>query len=135
MSTFLEARAQEIVGGGLMVIITGGLPDGVLMSHAGIGMYYDLLGSRLIDMAELGVISEEKLDSFNLPLYYSSSKEIEEIIKANGNFSIERMDSLSHNIWKNVEGNQNQSLTLQGRVAFSWSPGRSLWKGSCRENI
>ncbi|KAJ6290683.1 hypothetical protein OIU78_026430, partial [Salix suchowensis] len=69
-----------------MVIITGGLPDGVLMSQAGIGMYYDLLGSCLIDMAELGVISEEKLDSFNLPLYYSSSKEIEEIIKANGNF-------------------------------------------------
>ncbi|KAJ6370964.1 hypothetical protein OIU77_001467 [Salix suchowensis] len=57
MSTFLEARAQEIVGGGLMVIITGGLPDGVIMSQAGIGMYYDLLGSCLIDMAELGVIS------------------------------------------------------------------------------
>ncbi|KAJ6684310.1 hypothetical protein OIU85_007948, partial [Salix viminalis] len=55
---------------------------------AGIGMYYDLLGSCLIDMAELGVVSEEKLDSFNLPLYYSSSKEIEEIIKANGNFKL-----------------------------------------------
>ncbi|KAJ6369638.1 hypothetical protein OIU76_027978 [Salix suchowensis] len=126
MNTFLKARAQEIVGGGLMVIITGGLPDGVLMSQAGIGMYYDLLGSCLIDMAELGVISEEKLDSFNLPLYYSSSTEIEEIIKANGNFSIERMDSLSHNIWK---------TSKETKIKVSVSGGRAVFQGLLEDHF
>ncbi|KAL9381295.1 hypothetical protein Peur_026952 [Populus x canadensis] len=121
MNTFLNARAQEIVGGGLMVIIMAGLPDGIFMSQAGVGMYYDLLGSCLVDMAKLGVISEEKVDSFNLPLYYSSSKEIEEIIKVNGNFSIEIMDSLSHQI-------QYRSFCFRGQSCFSGSRGRALWK-------
>jgi indole-3-acetate O-methyltransferase len=53
MNTFLNATAQEIVGGGLMVIIMAGLPDGIFMSQAGVGMYYELLGSCLVDMAKL----------------------------------------------------------------------------------
>lgn len=64
------------------------------------------------------MISEEKLDSFNLPLYYSSSKEIEEIIKANGNFSIERMDSLSHNIWKTSRETKIKVSVTGGRAVF-----------------
>ena len=64
------------------------------------------------------MISEEKLDSFNLPLYYSSSKEIEEIIKANGNFSIERMDSLSHNIWKTSRETKIKVSVIGGRAVF-----------------
>ncbi|KAL3568370.1 hypothetical protein D5086_031021 [Populus alba] len=86
MDNFLNARAQEIIGGGLMVIIIPGLPDGILMSQTGAGIFNDFFGSCLIDMAKLGVISEEKVDSFNLPLYYSSAKELEEIIKNNGHF-------------------------------------------------
>ncbi|CAK7344187.1 unnamed protein product [Dovyalis caffra] len=94
--TFLNARAREIAGGGLMVIIIAGLPDGILMSETGTGISYDFLGSCLADMAKLGVVSKEKVDSFNLPLYYSSAKELEEIIRSNGHFCIERMDKLNH---------------------------------------
>ncbi|KAJ6735071.1 hypothetical protein OIU79_002192 [Salix purpurea] len=53
-----------------------------------------------------------------LPLYYSSSKEIEEIIKANGNFSIERMDSLSHNIWKTSRETKIKVSVTGGRAVF-----------------
>ena len=47
-----------------------------------------------------GVISEEKVDTFNLPLYYSSAKELEEIIKNHGHFCIERLNMLNHPMMK-----------------------------------
>eukprot|EP00258_Populus_trichocarpa_P028343 XP_024444362.1 probable S-adenosylmethionine-dependent methyltransferase At5g38780 isoform X3 [Populus trichocarpa] len=100
MDNFLNARAQEIIGGGLMVIIICGLPDGILMSQTVAGICIELLGSCLIDMAKLGVISEEKVDTFNLPLYFSSAKELEEIIKNNEHFCIERLNRLNHPMMK-----------------------------------
>jgi len=51
METFLNARAQELVGG-LLVIIMPALQDGVLLSQSSIGMTYDLLGSCLQNMAK-----------------------------------------------------------------------------------
>ncbi|KAK6127692.1 hypothetical protein DH2020_038566 [Rehmannia glutinosa] len=58
-SKFLNARAQEIVPGGL-----------------------------------LGLIDEEKVDSFNTPCYMASPHEFEQVIKQNGRFNIERMEGL-----------------------------------------
>ncbi|KAK6127664.1 hypothetical protein DH2020_038580 [Rehmannia glutinosa] len=56
-SKFLDARAQEIVPGGLLLLI---LP--------------------------LGLIDEEKVDSFNMPCYMASPHEFEQVIKQNGRF-------------------------------------------------
>jgi len=53
MDNFLNARAQEIIGGRLMVIIIAGLPDGILMSQTGAGIFNDFFGSCLIDMAKI----------------------------------------------------------------------------------
>ncbi|OMO72378.1 SAM dependent carboxyl methyltransferase [Corchorus olitorius] len=39
------------------------------------------------------IISESLVDSFNLPVYFASPKEMKEIIERNGNFSIERMET------------------------------------------
>jgi indole-3-acetate O-methyltransferase len=52
METFLNARAQELVNGGLLVIIMSALQDGVLLSQSSIGMTYDLLGPCLQNMAK-----------------------------------------------------------------------------------
>ncbi|XP_050209325.1 loganic acid O-methyltransferase-like isoform X2 [Mercurialis annua] len=98
MNSFLNARAEEIVGGGLMVILVRGLPDGILMSQTGSGVVHDLLGGCLTEMADLGEIIEEKVDSFNLPLYLATSKEIKEIIEENEHFRIENMKELTHPI-------------------------------------
>ncbi|CAK7344191.1 unnamed protein product [Dovyalis caffra] len=124
IDTFLNARAQEIVGGGLMVIIIAGLPDGILMSETGAGMIYEFLGSCLIDMAKLGVVSKEKVDSFNLPLYYSSAKELEEIIRSNGHFCIERMDKLNPRM-----------LVKKLNVEFAVSQFRAVFQGVLEEHF
>ncbi|KAJ0042138.1 hypothetical protein Pint_18681 [Pistacia integerrima] len=91
MECFLNARAEELVGGGLMVIVISTLPNGIPMSNTAEGKIYDLLGSCLIDLVKMGLISEEKVDSFNFPLYYPTCEELEEIIHRNGLFSTERM--------------------------------------------
>ncbi|KAJ4847530.1 hypothetical protein Tsubulata_003954 [Turnera subulata] len=102
MDSFLNARAEEIIGGGLMAITMPALPENVLMSQTITGSFYEFLGLCLDDMVNLGVISEEKADSFNLPVYFPSSKELQEIIKRNGAFSMERMGPLEKPIRKKL---------------------------------
>ena len=41
-----------------------------------------------------GLVSEEKVNSFNLPLYFPSSKELKAIIERNGQFGIESSDEI-----------------------------------------
>ncbi|GMY23892.1 loganic acid O-methyltransferase-like [Fagus crenata] len=43
---------------------------------------------------EVGIIGEEKVDSFNLPMYFMSPKELETAVDRNGYFSIEKMEDL-----------------------------------------
>lgn len=95
MEGFLSARGDEIVAGGLMVLVLIGFPDGyMLASDSSIGETFDILGSCLYDMAKMGRMSEEEVDSFNLPFYYPSPSELKAVIEANGAFSIERMAEL-----------------------------------------
>lgn len=53
MSDFLNARAEEVVEGGLMVITVPCVPDDALPSHTGAAMLQEVLGSCLIDMANM----------------------------------------------------------------------------------
>lgn len=51
MESFLKARAEEIVSGGLMAFIVPGRPDGSSHSEAFVNKASELLGSCLMDMA------------------------------------------------------------------------------------
>ncbi|XP_062023048.1 loganic acid O-methyltransferase-like [Rosa rugosa] len=96
MECFLDARAQEIVCGGLMVLIIPGhqLQGSSNDSHSFLNVTYRLLGSSLTDMARKGVVSEDKADSFNIPIYHMSPQELEAVVEKNGCFSIESVDHL-----------------------------------------
>ncbi|TMW94036.1 hypothetical protein EJD97_010855 [Solanum chilense] len=94
IQAFLDARAQELVPGGLMTIITLTILDGVLPSDSPMAINFTILGSCLQDMANMGIMSEEKLDSFNLPYYYTSPMEFETLIKTHGCFDIIRFEKL-----------------------------------------
>ncbi|XP_062025506.1 loganic acid O-methyltransferase-like [Rosa rugosa] len=95
MECFLQARAEEIVRGGLMVFIIPGIPHGIPHSDALANVTYQLLESCLMDMVRKGIVSEEKVDSFNIPMYYMSPQELEGSIEQNGCFSIEMMEILA----------------------------------------
>lgn len=95
MSTFLDARAEEITVGGMMVLIIPAIPDGIPHSRVPGGVMFDFLGLSLMDMAKEGLISEADVDSFNLPVYATSAREMTELVAKNGRFSIDRMEMTS----------------------------------------
>lgn len=43
-----------------------------------------------------GLISEAEVDSFNLPIYYTSPEEFKAVIQRNGHFNIEKMEILNN---------------------------------------
>ncbi|KAA8529781.1 hypothetical protein F0562_034119 [Nyssa sinensis] len=92
MEVFLKARAEEIVVGGLMVLILPALPDGIHHSQLPVGLLFDFLASSLRDMVNEGLMNEAQLDSFNLPVYAPSPKEMALQVERNGCFSVERME-------------------------------------------
>ncbi|KAK7846216.1 putative s-adenosylmethionine-dependent methyltransferase, partial [Quercus suber] len=107
---FLNARAQEVVCGGLMAIIVPCRPNGLPCSQDTI---IDTLGSCLLDMAKKGIFSEEKVDIFNLPLYFASPQELEAAVERNGCFRLEKMEILPQ---EKPSGNFSRGKVLSSQV-------------------
>ncbi|KAF7827713.1 putative S-adenosylmethionine-dependent methyltransferase At5g37990 [Senna tora] len=94
--SFLDARAQEVIGNGLMALQLATTPDMIVeSSDIDPNIVFELLGSSLMDMAKVGIISEDKVDSFNLPIIYPPIKGVKEIVERNEFFSIETMEALN----------------------------------------
>nr|QTZ19491.1 putative S-adenosylmethionine-dependent methyltransferase At5g38100 [Bixa orellana] len=99
VENFLDARAKELVVGGMMVIIMPGIPDGMPYSQLTVAVMYDFMASIFMDMANEGLMSEEQVDSFNLPIYAASPSEMSALLEKNGQFSIERMELTNPATW------------------------------------
>ncbi|KAJ4717164.1 S-adenosylmethionine-dependent methyltransferase [Melia azedarach] len=95
MECFLNARAEELVPGGLMLILAAAVPDGISASDTMAGLYNDVMGSCLKDLVKMGVLGEEKAKSFNVPVYLATVTEVEAVFRTNGNFSIEKMEKFA----------------------------------------
>ncbi|RZC54513.1 hypothetical protein C5167_013369 [Papaver somniferum] len=100
MEAFLLARGHEIVYGGLMFILVPAISNETLVSQTSPGLFLDVLGSCLMEMAKmfvacvLNIVDEAKVDSFNLPVYFTSSKQVKELIERTGCFTVERLEKL-----------------------------------------
>ncbi|KAL2478917.1 S-adenosyl-L-methionine-dependent methyltransferase superfamily protein [Forsythia ovata] len=94
MASFLCARADEVVPGGLVAIVIPARPNGIPHAQLRMNMLFDLFGSCLLELSNKGLINEEKVDLFNIPIYCTSPQELEAVIQQNGCFSIESMESL-----------------------------------------
>ncbi|KAJ4836035.1 LOW QUALITY PROTEIN: hypothetical protein Tsubulata_911360 [Turnera subulata] len=102
MENFLNARGQELVGGGLMALRIAATPEGFVSSQTYLGLNNDLLLDCLMEMVKelkQGIITQVKVEAFNLPLYFPPIKELEAIL--HNNAYVERLDCLARhqNIW------------------------------------
>ncbi|KAJ7970305.1 putative S-adenosylmethionine-dependent methyltransferase [Quillaja saponaria] len=95
MEIFLQARAQELVPGGLMTILTPGRRDGNLPAQTSLGPFFLPLETSIVDLANEGILSKEALDLFNVPMYYPSKEELQTQITRNGCFSIVKVEEYS----------------------------------------
>ncbi|KAA8532114.1 hypothetical protein F0562_006744 [Nyssa sinensis] len=102
-----------------MALIIPCRPVGIPPSQCPMIVVIDLLGATLMDMVNMGLVSEDKVDSFNFPRYHPTPEELRSLIDRNGCFSIEKMEPLVCNRGPvNESTNQNHILHL-----------RAIWEG------
>ncbi|XP_027179703.1 probable S-adenosylmethionine-dependent methyltransferase At5g37990 [Coffea eugenioides] len=110
LESFLNARAHELVDGGLMALVIPAVPDAIRESQTTIvtEKEFEVLGSCLMDLAKKGLVDELKVNMFNLPLYLPSPNEIKTLMKANEHLNVQRMEILSipgkHVVFSNPSG-------------------------------
>ncbi|OIT35512.1 PREDICTED: probable S-adenosylmethionine-dependent methyltransferase At5g38100 [Nicotiana attenuata] len=110
VNNFLNARAKEIVVGGLLLPVIPAIPQGFHRSKTNaIGFTFDAIGSVLMDMANDGIISEAQVDSFNLPYYITTPDEMVKLVERNGCFSIEMMKTPDPFVFKNQPINAKEN--------------------------
>ncbi|XP_048129057.1 salicylate carboxymethyltransferase-like [Rhodamnia argentea] len=90
-STFLECRGQELVVGGRMVLTLLGRRSDDPSSKECCSIW-ELLAIALNQMVSEGLIEEEKLDSFNIPQYMPSPKEVRLEVQKQGSFSMDCLE-------------------------------------------
>ncbi|KAG5628388.1 hypothetical protein H5410_000105 [Solanum commersonii] len=83
MEIFFNARAEEIVPGGMMVFIS---------PFSSYTRLVEFFGSSLMDLVNEGKLDESLVDSFNLPMYFPSPQDMTKVVEKNGCFSIEKME-------------------------------------------
>ncbi|GLT80047.1 hypothetical protein SLA2020_515100 [Shorea laevis] len=90
-SMFLMSRSKELVAGGRMVLTFLGR-SGDDPSTKECCYIWELLALALNDLVSKGLIEEEKMDSFNLPLYSPSPTEVKSEILKEGSFDIDALE-------------------------------------------
>ncbi|CAH2065712.1 unnamed protein product [Thlaspi arvense] len=94
IKNLLDARAEELVPGGLMLLFGSCLQDGVKMSETFMGIVLDIVGASLNDLAQLGLIDQKEVDSFTTPLYFAEEGELRQIIEENGKYTVEAFEDI-----------------------------------------
>ncbi|CAG7887717.1 gibberellic acid methyltransferase 1 isoform X1 [Brassica rapa] len=96
---FLKCRKEEIVEGGVLFMLMGGRPSGLVsqvsdhdsrLRH----LFTILMDQAWQDLVDEGLIEEEKRDGFNIPVYLRSTEEIASAVDRSGGFRIEKMEVL-----------------------------------------
>ncbi|URE17921.1 carboxyl methyltransferase [Musa troglodytarum] len=113
-STFLKSRYVELSIGRRMVLTFLGRKN-KHPANDELSYLYGLLAEALNAMVSQGIISEDKVDTFNLPIYGASMQEVKSVIGVEGSFDVEKAESN----WDpfddsdNVLNGKNVASTLQ----------------------
>lgn len=87
-SSFLAARAHEMVAGGCMFICLVGRTSNDIKEQGAIGHISHHMQAAFEELIQQGMIEKEKMESFNLPLFCPTVEELESIVKMEKSFEI-----------------------------------------------
>ncbi|KAJ4962647.1 hypothetical protein NE237_022586 [Protea cynaroides] len=90
-SLFLRSRSLELKSGGRMVLILLGR-TGPHHTQSANALLWELLSRSFGILISRGDIDEEKLNSFDTHFYAPSQEEIEEEVRKEGSFAIDRLE-------------------------------------------
>ncbi|XP_035551703.1 salicylate carboxymethyltransferase-like [Juglans regia] len=95
-SMFLRCRAEELVVGGRMVLTFLGRRSEDPSSKE-CCYIWELLALALNDLVSKGLIEEEAMNSFNIPLYSPSPSEVKSEVLKEGSFTIDHLETSEMN--------------------------------------
>ncbi|KAM1223574.1 hypothetical protein ACFX10_042431 [Malus domestica] len=90
---FLKSRAEEIVGGGRMVLSLLGRSSADPSTQESCYVQWELLAHALMRMVSEGLIEAERVDSFNAPFYAPSEEELKLVLENEGSFTMDRLEA------------------------------------------
>ncbi|KAI9111265.1 hypothetical protein K1719_017677 [Acacia pycnantha] len=114
-SLFLKCRARELVEGGRMVLSFIGRSTSGPSSNESYNVW-ELLVEALNDMVLEGAIKEDQIDSFNVPVYYPSSSELQLEIEKEGSFTLNHLEVFEVS-WKAACGEEHNDNSNGYKVA------------------
>ncbi|KAM7251253.1 hypothetical protein ACFE04_023136 [Oxalis oulophora] len=93
LGCFLSARSKEMKRGGSMFLVCLGRTS---MDPADQGGAAHLFGTHFQDawedLVQEGLVSSEKRDNFNIPVYAPSIQDFKEVVEANASFAINKLE-------------------------------------------
>ncbi|KAL9444572.1 hypothetical protein AB3S75_017708 [Citrus x aurantiifolia] len=93
LAAFLGARSKEMKRGGSMFLVCLGRTSADPTDQGGPGILFGThFQDAWNDLVQEGLITSEKRDSFNIPVYASSLQEFKEVVEANGSFVINNLE-------------------------------------------
>ncbi|CAO2835860.1 unnamed protein product [Amaranthus hypochondriacus] len=93
LAGFLRARAVEMKGGGSMFLVCLGRTSVDPTDQGGAGLLFGThFQDAWNDLVQEGLITSEKRDNFNIPVYAPSLHDFKEVVEANGSFAINKLE-------------------------------------------
>lgn len=96
MEAFFRARSEELIPGGLLLIVMPGRSEGSLPSESTLPHNFERLGDALGDMVNEGLVSESIADSFNIPFFFPSPAEMNQVVSGTKNLRTEIVEVIKN---------------------------------------
>ncbi|KAL0000718.1 hypothetical protein SO802_014499 [Lithocarpus litseifolius] len=92
LAVFLRSRSQEMKRGGSMFLVCLGRTSVDPTDQGGAGLLFGThFQDAWDDLVQEGLISAEKRDNFNIPVYAPSLQDFKEVVEADGSFAINKL--------------------------------------------
>ncbi|XP_031474746.1 farnesoic acid carboxyl-O-methyltransferase-like isoform X2 [Nymphaea colorata] len=108
IAAFLEARAVELVRGGLLVMLFVCRHEWMEPDAPRYDMWFAHIESILRELVAEGEAREEDLDSFQLPIYSPTVGEFREVVEINGSYAIHVAEKVDEGWASNGVGKEQE---------------------------
>ncbi|KAH1121173.1 hypothetical protein J1N35_004333 [Gossypium stocksii] len=93
LAKFLRARSIEMKRGGSMFLVCLGRTSVDPTDQGGAGLLFGThFQDAWDDLVQEGLISAEKRDNFNIPVYAPSLQDFKEVVEADGSFTVNKLE-------------------------------------------